>query len=91
MVGLGNPAAQHVARSAQCIRSKAEDGLPGSVNCGAAQCQGLDARPIMDACPLLRSEWNRIVHDLVLISWCGMNFIELTNHRKQQKVAIGFA
>lgn len=91
MVGLGNPTAQNVVRSAQCIRSKAVDGLPGSVNGGAAQYQGLDARPIMDACPLLRREWNRIVHDLVLISWCGMNFIGLTNLRKLHKIAIGFA
>jgi hypothetical protein len=91
MVGLGNPAAQHVVRSAQRIRSKAVDGPPGSVNGGTAQHQGLDPRPIMDACPLLRREWNRIVHDLVLISWCGMNFIGLTNHRKPQKIVIGFA
>lgn len=91
MVGLGNPTAQHVVRSAQCIRSKAVDGLPGSVNGGAAQYQGLGARPIMDACPLLRSEWNPIVHGLVLISWCGMNFIELTKLRKLQKLTIGFA
>jgi hypothetical protein len=78
-------------RSAQRIRSKAVDVLQSIVNGGAAQFQGVEARPIMDACPLRGSEWVRVVHGGILLSWCGMNFIGSTKCWKPQKIVIGFA